>query len=88
MTLEESFNAMTDRVKTGSLTAKPTQTQKLQLYAWFKQATQGDAPPETPTTGFDLIAKAKFAAWQRVKGLSKEEAMRQYIRFFEPTFQG
>ncbi|MXQ84614.1 hypothetical protein E5288_WYG020699 [Bos mutus] len=52
--------------------------EKLLVYSYYKQATQGDcnipAPPAT-----DLKAKAKWEAWNENKGMSKMDAMRIYI---------
>jgi len=81
--LQAQFETLVQKVKTGEgIKKSPTQTEKLKLYAWFKQATEGDVSGEAPT-GFDIVGKAKYKAWSEVKGLSKEEAMKNYISFFE-----
>lgn len=51
----------------------------LQFYGLFKQATEGDVNIEKPTNMFDFKGVAKYNAWEALKGLSKEEAMKQYI---------
>jgi diazepam-binding inhibitor (GABA receptor modulator, acyl-CoA-binding protein) len=51
----------------------------LQLYALYKQATQGDASGDPPG-GFDFVKRAKYDAWSKLKGTSPEEAMRQYVK--------
>lgn len=79
--LKAQFEAVLQAVKDGKVSLQPTQTQKLQLYGWYKQATEGDVQGEAPS-GFDIVGKAKHAAWSRVKGMSKEEAMQNYIQFF------
>ncbi|XP_049715003.1 diazepam-binding inhibitor-like 5 [Elephas maximus indicus] len=52
--------------------------EKLLVYSFYKQATQGDcnipAPPST-----DVKAKAKWEAWNENKGMTKLDAMRIYI---------
>uniref|UniRef100_A0A8C4PL54 Diazepam-binding inhibitor-like 5 n=1 Tax=Equus asinus TaxID=9793 RepID=A0A8C4PL54_EQUAS len=52
--------------------------EKLLVYSFYKQATQGDcnipAPPAT-----DVKAKAKWDAWNDKKGISKMDAMRIYV---------
>ncbi|KAM8944496.1 diazepam-binding inhibitor-like 5 isoform 1-T1 [Lycaon pictus] len=52
--------------------------EKLLVYSFYKQATQGDcnipAPPAT-----DVKAKAKWEAWNQNKGMSKMDAMRIYV---------
>lgn len=50
----------------------------LELYALFKQATAGDATGARPGM-LDVRGRAKFDAWARRKGLSKDAAMEQYI---------
>nr|XP_006137690.1 acyl-CoA-binding protein [Pelodiscus sinensis] len=48
------------------------------IYGHFKQATVGDVNTERP--GFmDFKGKAKWDAWNELKGMSKEEAMKAYI---------
>lgn len=80
--LEKKFQIVLQHVKEGTASPVPTQTQKLQLYAWYKQATEGDAPPEGPG-GLDIVARAKHAAWIKVQGMSKEAAMEAYVGFFK-----
>ena len=50
----------------------------LQLYSFYKQATQGDAGGEAPNM-FDFVAKAKYEAWSSLKGKTKDVAMQDYI---------
>jgi len=60
----------------------PTQASDDMLiaYAYYKQATVGNnenqAPPET-----DMVHAYMHKTWKRLKGMSKEEAMRIYIDF-------
>ncbi|HNJ59403.1 MAG TPA: acyl-CoA-binding protein, partial [Chitinophagaceae bacterium] len=44
-----------------------------------KQATEGDNKEDAPSNPFDFVAKFKHEAWTKLKGLSKETAMQQYI---------
>lgn len=61
-----------------SLRQRPDNETLLALYALYKQATMGDASGRRP--GFtDIAGRAKFDAWQRNKGMSKEAAMQAYI---------
>lgn len=50
----------------------------LQLYALYKQATSGDATGDRPGM-LDVRGRAKFDAWAKHKGTSKDAAMEQYI---------
>ncbi len=61
-----------------NLSDRPDNSTMLKLYALFKQATQGDATGEQPSS-FDFVRRAKFDAWSAIKGTSAEESMRQYV---------
>ena len=62
---------------------------KLQLYAYYKQATTGDC--NTPKPGMlDFVGKAKWEQWNTVKGTSANKAMACYIGTavkFDPSIQ-
>lgn len=60
------------------LTWKPDDKTLLSLYAFYKQATVGDVTGSRPT-GFDIVGKAKYDAWARLKGTAQETAMQAYI---------
>jgi len=51
----------------------------LKLYSLYKQGTEGDVNIEKPTNFFDIAGIAKFNAWEELKGLSKEDAMKKYV---------
>lgn len=76
--LQKSFEAHAEQVKN---LARPATNEELsQLYGLYKQATLGDN--NTPKPGlFDLKGKAKWEAWNSKRGLSKEDAQKQYIDF-------
>lgn len=60
------------------LSEAPEMQDKLKLYALFKQANLGDVEGERPST-VNFVAQAKYDAWAKLKGLSKMDAMQQYI---------
>jgi diazepam-binding inhibitor (GABA receptor modulating acyl-CoA-binding protein) len=60
------------------LAVRPDNNTMLKLYALYKQATKGDATGERPG-GFDFVQRAKFDAWNAIKGTSAEDAMQRYI---------
>ncbi len=64
------------------LPRKPTNDELLQLYALYKQATEGDITGEKPI-GFDFKALAKYNAWEELKGLSQEDAQAAYIKLVD-----
>ena len=61
-----------------SLPEKPDNNTLLQLYALFKQGSNGDVSGAKPGM-FDFVAAAKYEAWERAKGLSQDDAKTRYI---------
>jgi len=76
MALTEDFQAAVERSK--QLTKRPSNEELLDLYALFKQATDGDVSGDRPG-GFDFKAIAKYDAWAGKKGKSKDDAMKDYV---------
>lgn len=76
MALLDDFNAAVAKSK--DLTKRPTNEELLDMYALYKQGSDGDVTGERPG-GFDFKAIAKFDAWTGMKGLSKEQAMTDYV---------
>jgi len=65
-----------------SLPEKPDNATLLQIYALYKQATVGDVDGKRP--GFsDLVGRAKWDAWNGVKGKPGTAAMQEYIDLIE-----
>lgn len=64
------------------LPEKPDNATLLQIYALYKQATEGDVQGKRP--GFtDFVGRAKFDAWEGLKGTASEQAMQDYIDLIE-----
>ena len=61
------------------LTKKPGNDILLQLYALYKQSTEGDVGAVAPDNPFDFVARAKYNAWEKLKGRPKETAMQAYV---------
>jgi diazepam-binding inhibitor (GABA receptor modulating acyl-CoA-binding protein) len=74
--LQEEFEKAAALTK--EFTQRPSNEELLELYALYKQATEGDVSGERPG-GFEFKAIAKFDAWEVLKGKSKEQAMQEYI---------
>ncbi|GAA6024678.1 hypothetical protein JCM8202_000437 [Rhodotorula sphaerocarpa] len=55
-----------------------TYEQKLHLYSFYKQATEGDISGSRPGI-LDILGRAKWDAWNKCKGLSSLEAERLYV---------
>ena len=80
MALLDDFNTAVSQSK--ELPARPSNADLLQLYALFKQATEGDVTGERPG-GFDFKGIAKFDSWAEKKGIGKEQAMQEYVNLVE-----
>jgi diazepam-binding inhibitor (GABA receptor modulating acyl-CoA-binding protein) len=65
-----------------NLPDRPDNPTLLKLYALYKQAIQGDADGERP--GFsDPVGRAKWDAWNGLKGTSADDAMQAYAALVE-----
>jgi diazepam-binding inhibitor (GABA receptor modulating acyl-CoA-binding protein) len=77
MALQDDFQSAVSRSQ--QLTKRPSNEELLDLYALFKQATDGDISGDRPG-GFDFKAIAKYDAWATKKGIAKEKAMELYVK--------
>jgi acyl-CoA-binding protein len=74
--LKKKFEAAAADSK--KLPERPSNDVLLQLYALYKQGSEGDVEGKRP--GFtDMVGRAKYDAWAAVKGTEAEDAMQQYI---------
>jgi diazepam-binding inhibitor (GABA receptor modulator, acyl-CoA-binding protein) len=74
--LKKKFEAAAADSK--KLPERPSNDVLLQLYALYKQGSEGDVQGKRP--GFtDMVGRAKYDAWAAVKGTSVDEAMQRYI---------
>ncbi len=76
MALIDDFQSAVERSK--QLPKRPSNEELLELYALFKQATDGDVSGDRPG-GFDFKAIAKYDAWAGKKGKAKDQAMQDYV---------
>jgi diazepam-binding inhibitor (GABA receptor modulator, acyl-CoA-binding protein) len=76
MSLQAQFDQAVADSK--NLPERPDNMTLLKIYALFKQASTGDVEGKRP--GFtDMVGRAKFDAWDALKGTSKDDAMQQYV---------
>ncbi|WP_284321396.1 acyl-CoA-binding protein [Dyella acidisoli] len=75
--LQHQFHQAADEIRHAK--ERPDNDTLLMLYGLYKQALEGDVHGCQPTSFFDFIGTAKQEAWGRLKGMSQDEAMRQYI---------
>jgi acyl-CoA-binding protein len=84
MELLVAFESAADRAK--ELPHQPNDV-LLDLYGLFKQATTGDVTGEKPGM-FDFKGAAKYDAWEKRRGMTKDEAMQAYIDLVDRLGQG
>jgi len=78
--LQAAFEKAVAESKT--LPEKPDNMTLLKIYALYKQATAGDVEGSRP--GFtDMVGRAKWDAWNALKGQSADEAKQSYIELIE-----
>jgi len=80
--LEERFNAVVEAVRTEKPAKEASSSDKLSIYALFKQAKEGDVKGERPGM-FSMEARAKYDAWSKNKGMDTNTAMENYIAEYE-----
>jgi acyl-CoA-binding protein len=78
--LKASFDSAVANSK--NLSERPDNATLLKIYALYKQATAGDNTEKKPGFG-DMVGRAKWDAWNGLKGTSSEDAMQQYVDLIE-----
>ena len=80
MSLKDQFEAAVADSK--NLAERPDNATLLKLYALYKQGSAGDVDGKRP--GFtDMVGRAKWDAWNELKGTGSDDAMQQYIDLIE-----
>ena len=60
------------------LAERPDNDTLLRLYALYKQGSEGDVSGPKPGF-FDFVGTAKYEAWEKLAGMSAEQAMKKYV---------
>lgn len=76
MSSDAAFQAASAASKT--LTKRPDNNDMLFLYAHFKQGNEGDVSGARPGM-MDMVGRAKYDAWAKLKGTTKDAAQTAYI---------
>ena len=80
MSLQEQFEQTVAESK--NLSERPDNMTLLKMYGLYKQGSSGDVDGKRP--GFtDMVARAKWDAWNELKGQSADEAMQAYVDLVE-----
>ena len=61
-----------------NLSERPDNATLLKIYALYKQATVGDNAEKKPSFS-DMVGRAKWDAWEKLKGTGADEAKQQYV---------
>jgi acyl-CoA-binding protein len=74
--LKKKFEAAVAASK--NLPERPDNATMLKLYALYKQSTVGDVDGKRPGMT-DFVGRAKWDAWNEIKGTSANDAMKKYV---------
>lgn len=80
MGTKESFDDAVARVQ--KLSKRPSDSELLELYGLFKQATVGDVEGKRPGM-LNVKGRAKWDAWKSREGMSAEDARSAYVALVE-----
>ncbi|MFG2040112.1 acyl-CoA-binding protein [Dactylosporangium sp. NPDC048998] len=76
MSVTEEFEQAQIDVK--QLDRRPGNDVLLQLYALYKQGTNGDVSGGRPGV-FDLVGRSKYDAWKALAGTAQTDAQQRYV---------
>lgn len=76
MSLQEQFEQTVAESK--NLAERPDNMTLLKMYGLYKQGSSGDVQGDRPGMT-DFVGRAKWDAWEALKGLPQEQAQQQYI---------
>lgn len=79
--LLEEFNNAVNAIKNTPPNSSLTNDVKLNFYKYYKQATIGDCNTTQPWS-VQIEARAKWDAWNSIKGTTKEDAMFAYCNLY------
>lgn len=82
MDIKSEFEKVVQEIKSGGKNDALTDNDRLNMYKYYKQATEGDCNVAQPWA-VQFEARAKWDAWDSVRGMTKEEAMCHYIELYK-----
>lgn len=74
--LRAAFEQAAKDVK--GLAERPDNDTMLRLYSLYKQGSEGDVSGAKPGF-FDFVGSAKYEAWEKLQGMSAEQAQKKYV---------
>lgn len=78
------FERAVEFVRSGKSTGDSSNDVKLAFYKYFKQATEGDVQGSQPYA-VQFEARAKWDAWNSVKGTSADDAKANYVKTLDAS---
>lgn len=78
--LQAAFNTAVQQ--STLLSTKPDNATLLKIYAFYKQATEGDNEGDKPSFT-DIVGRAKWDAWTRLQGMEADEAQLAYVELID-----
>lgn len=78
--ISEKFDKAKDQLN--SLKNDPGNAVKLEMYALFKQAVNGENTTKKPSS-FNFVGSAKWNAWKELSGMTQDEAKLKYVKIVE-----
>lgn len=83
----ESAAAYVQGLATGSQDQKLTDSQLLQFYALYKQATEGPCKDQQPSILY-FKQRAKWSAWSELGDVSQADAQQKYVDLLSSIASG
>ena len=80
--LKAKFDDAVNYIQSAEGDFKPSNELKLEFYALYKQATEGDVSGKRPGM-MDFVGRAKYDAWASLKGKTQDAAKQAYIDLIE-----
>jgi len=78
--ISEKFDKAKDQLN--SLKNDPGNAVKLEMYALFKQAVNGENTTKKPSS-LNFVGSAKWNAWKELSGMTQDEAKLKYVNIVE-----
>jgi acyl-CoA-binding protein len=78
--LKKAFDTAVKESK--ELPEKPDNATLLKIYSLYKQSTEGDVQGSRPGM-LDMVGRAKYDAWAKLKDTSGDDAMQSYVDLIE-----
>jgi acyl-CoA-binding protein len=86
--LDASFLRAADHVERSTLIKRVNNSDKLRMYALYKQATGGVCDAPKPRLLDGMAAHAKWSAWMDLGGMASDDAKTQYVELVEALAGG